>query len=122
MMADAGTPMTFSEMYSDTRTRLVILCRNARRMPDADKSYIDALISDWDKILAEHEAMPAAQSPMPEEALAAYKFLSESVSSWQLDPDNPDVDEDALLSWVDAFPDAIVDLGESWSEAPAISQ
>jgi hypothetical protein len=59
---------------------------------------------------------------MPEEALAAYKFLSESVSSWQLNPDNPEVDEDALLRWVDAFPDAIVDLGESWSEAPAISQ
>ena len=113
-MTDATYPATFREMYVDARARLAVLCAKAKLASGADARYIDDLAGDWDNTLACRQEGDLASAALPEPTSEAYRFLSASIDDPRLDPGSPGADEDALLSWVDAFPDAVDHLGREW--------
>ena len=118
-MTDPTYPATFAEMYADARVRLAALCAKAKRAAGADVRYIDALAEDWDKSLACRQEGAFAAAPLPEPTAEAYRYLSGVIDDPRFEPGGPDSDEDGLLSWVDAFPDAVDHLGREWEEYAA---
>jgi hypothetical protein len=108
-MSQTAPPTTFREMYASARLALCSLVSVAQTVASIDQRYLSDLSRAWDDRLAACEK-EASERPLPPEAAAAYAYLASTIASEALD-------DDALAAWLDAFPEAVVDLGRNWDSA-----
>ena len=106
MPDDKPLPSTPREMFAAARSDLSalldrVLCDLAVS-PHGARYAVD-LAKSWDGTLAEHEAA-ASDGPLSRGAASVYARLARTIA-------DPRMPSDALLDWLDAFPDAVVDLG-----------
>lgn len=80
----------------EARDAYLALRDRARSLrPVADRRYIDALWMAWDDRLAQWPPETALPPRYPE-------HLTETIA-------DPQLDSEAVMAWLDAYPDAIVD-------------
>ena len=106
MPQDKPLPETPREMFAMARADLSgLLDRVLRGLVDSprDARYAAALARSWDGTLAEHEAA-ASEGPLSRGAASVYARLARTIA-------DPGMPSGALFDWLDAFPDAVVDLG-----------
>jgi hypothetical protein len=108
-MLKAEPPANFREMFGAAKVALCSLIGVALTISSADRRYIEEAADFYDARLSGCEKA-SSERPLPPEALAAYQFLTEVIAS-------PALDDDALLAWVDAFPEAVIELGRHWDVA-----
>ena len=99
-------PSTPREMFAAARRDLGALLDRVLRDPATnpqDARYAAGLAGEWDGALAGYEAA-ASDGPLTYGAASVYARLARTVA-------NPGMPAGALMDWLDAFPEAIVDLG-----------
>jgi hypothetical protein len=94
--------VTGSEALSYARVELLRLAARAMETSEPDREYICQLADSWANRLAE---MSRAASPghVSEESWRVLDRLTSTIN-------NPALTGDALVEWVDAFPEAVTDL------------
>jgi hypothetical protein len=78
------------------------LVERALRRPGADQAYILELHEVWDDRLASLADVGRFDTSLPDHTQRRFDFLNASV--------NVVLDDDALLRWLDAFPEAMAEL------------
>ena len=101
-------PATLGEMFTMARTDLANLCARACSIPRTDQAYVIALTESWDATLAKYEAS-SPPGPLSPGAASVYARLASVIA-------DPDMRGDVMIDWLDAFPDAITDLGANWDD------
>lgn len=98
---------TSSTQRERIRADYARLAEKARTWDQDNADYITDLAGAWDERLA---ALPDEPVP-PGPGLHALRFLSRAIRG--VSPGDPD----AATDWVDAFPDAVVDLHRHWGRS-----
>ena len=101
-------PATLREMFAMARTDLADLCVRACSASRTDLAYVIALMASWDATLAECEAS-SPPGPLSADAASVYARLASVIA-------DPDMRGDVMIDWLDAFPEAITDLGANWDD------
>ena len=108
-MVQVRHPTTFAEMYAAARLALCSLVSLALTLASIDQRYLAETAAVYDARLAAAEKR-ASSRQLPPEAAAAYAYLADTIASKALD-------DDAIAAWIDAFPEAVLDLGQDWDAA-----
>jgi hypothetical protein len=101
--------LTLTRADALTHARFVFsrLASRAHEAAGDDSEYVEMLARSWDERLAEL-AHAAAPSAITEDVWRALESLTATISG--------ELTSDALIEWVDAFPDAVVSLLPSAAE------
>ena len=83
------------------RVLYLYLVNRALEIEDADRAYIADTARHWEDRL--RELMLRSDATVSDETGEAFAYLARVVTS-------PQLDDDAVLTWVDAYPEAVANL------------